>query len=210
MALAWIITSAFYVLASLGSQNKIPARFGWFLAGIVVVSLLMHFVIQRFAPHSSEVLLPIATLLNGIGYVEISRWDPTYAHSQAIWFLVSAVALTLTLIVVRHVRDLDRYRYLTLVAAIGLLASPLIPHVGTTVNGARLWIDFHGFSFEPVEFAKILLIFFFASYLAANRDLLSTPTQRLGRRTFVPPKVLVPILVAWGTSIARTTLGSRC
>ena len=45
------------------------------------------------------------------------------------------------------------------------------------------------------------MIFFFASYLAANRDLLSTPTQRLGGRTFVPPKVLVPILVAWGTSI---------
>ena len=114
---------------------------------------------------------------------------------------MSAVALTLTLNFVRHVRDLDRYRYLTLVAAIALLASPLIPHVGTSVNGARLWIEFHGFSFEPVEFAKILLIFFFASYLAANRDLLSTPTQRVLGRTFVPPKVLVPVLVAWGTSI---------
>jgi cell division protein FtsW (lipid II flippase) len=201
MALAWIITSAFYILASLGSQNKMPARFGWFLGGIVAISLLMHFVIQRLAPRSSEVLLPIATLLNGIGYVEIARWNPTYAHSQALWFLVSAVALALTLVFVRHVRDLDRYRYLTLVAAIALLAAPLVPHVGTTVNGARLWIDFHGFSLEPVEFAKILLIFFFASYLAANRDLLSTPTQRLGGRTFVPPKVLVPILVAWGTSI---------
>jgi cell division protein FtsW (lipid II flippase) len=201
MALAWIITSAFYVLASLGSQNKIPTRFGWFLGGIVAVSLLMHFAIQRWAPHASEVLLPIATLLNGIGYVEIARWHASYAHSQAEWFLVSAVALSLTLIFVRHVRDLDRYRYLTLLAAIALLAAPLVPHVGTTVNGARLWIDFHGFSFEPVEFAKILLIFFFASYLAANRDLLSTPTQRVLGRTFVPPKVLVPVLVAWGTSI---------
>jgi cell division protein FtsW (lipid II flippase) len=201
MALAWIITSAFYVLASLGSQDKMPARFGWFLGGVVAISLLMHFAIQRWAPHSSEVLLPIATLLNGIGYVEIARWNPPYAHSQALWFLVSAVALALTLIIVRHVRDLDRYRYLTLVAAIALLAAPLIPHVGSSVNGARLWIEFHGFSLEPVEFAKILLIFFFASYLAANRDLLSTPTQRLGGRTFVPPKVLVPILVAWGTSI---------
>ena len=114
MALAWIITSAFYVLASLGSQNKIPARFGWFLAGMVAISLLMHFVIQRLRHNSSQVLLPIATLLNGIGYVEIARWHPSYAHSQAMWFLVSAVALTLTLIFVRHVRDLDRYRYLTL------------------------------------------------------------------------------------------------
>jgi cell division protein FtsW (lipid II flippase) len=201
MVLAWIITSSFYALASLGSQNQMPPRFGWFLGGIVAVGLLMHFAIQRWAPHASEILLPIATLLNGIGYVEIARWNPTYAHEQALWFLVSAVGLALTLIFVRHVRDLDRYRYLTLLAAIALLAAPLIPHVGSSVNGARLWIDFGSFSLEPVEFAKILLIFFFASYLAANRELLSTPTQRLGGRTFVPPKVLVPILVAWGTSI---------
>jgi peptidoglycan glycosyltransferase len=52
-----------------------------------------------------------------------------------------------------------------------------------------------------VEFAKILLIFFFASYFAANRDLLSIPTQRIGGRNFVPPKVLVPILAAWGLSV---------
>ena len=53
-------------------------------------------------------------LLNGIGYVEIARWNPTYASYQAVWFLMSAVALVVTLKLVRHVRDLDRYRYLTL------------------------------------------------------------------------------------------------
>ena len=135
-----------------------------------------------------QLLLPIAILLNGIGYVEIARWNPPFARDQALWFLVSAIGLTLTLKFVRHVRDLDRYRYLTLVAAIALLVAPLVPHVGTTINGARLWIDFGPFSFQPVEFAKILLVFFFASYFAANRDLLSTPTQRLGRRNFVPPQ----------------------
>jgi cell division protein FtsW (lipid II flippase) len=200
LALSWIITSSFYALASLGSQGKMPDRFGWFLGGIVLISLLMHFAIQRYAPRASQVLLPIATLLNGIGYVEIARWDPPYAKSQTLWFLVSAVGLALTLKVVRHVRDLDRYRYLTLLAALALLVAPLV--VGTTINGARLWIDVGSFSFEPVEFAKILLVFFFASYFAANRQLLSTPTQRLGRRNVVPPKVLVPIFAAWGISVA--------
>jgi cell division protein FtsW (lipid II flippase) len=202
MALAWIITTAFYVLAFLGAQGKMPPSILLFLAGIVLISLLMHFAIARYAPNASEILLPIATLLNGIGYVEIARWDPAEARNQALWFLVSAVGLAVTLKVVRHVRDLDRYRYLTLVAALALLAAPLVPGVGTTVNGARLWIYFGPFSFQPVEIAKILLIFFFASYFAANRDLLSTPTQRLGPRRIVPPKVLVPIFVAWGLSIA--------
>jgi hypothetical protein len=35
-----------------------------------------------------------------------------------------------TLKFVRHVRDLDRYRYLTLVAALILLLLPLVPQVG--------------------------------------------------------------------------------
>jgi cell division protein FtsW (lipid II flippase) len=201
MAMAWIITSAFYALASLGAQGKMPARFGYFLAGMVVVSLLMHFAVVRYAPSSSQILLPIATLLNGIGYVEIARWDPTLARDQALWFLASAVCVTFTLKFVRHVRDLDRYRYLTLVAAIALLVAPLLPHVGEEINGARLWIPIGPFAFQPVEFAKILLIFFFASYFAANRDLLSIPTQRVAGRNFVPPKVLVPILAAWGLSI---------
>jgi cell division protein FtsW (lipid II flippase) len=201
MAIAWIITSAFYALASLGAQGTMPARFGYFLAGMVLVSLLMHFAVVRYAPSSSQILLPIATLLNGVGYVEIARWDPALARGQALWFLVSAVCLGLTLKFVRHMRDLDRYRYLTLVVAIGLLVAPLIPHVGEQINGARLWIPVGPFAFQPVEFAKILLMFFFASYFAANRDLLSIPTQRVGGRNFVPPKVLVPILAAWGLSI---------
>ncbi|HEV3188326.1 MAG TPA: FtsW/RodA/SpoVE family cell cycle protein, partial [Acidimicrobiales bacterium] len=133
---------------------------------------------------------------------EIARWDPPLARSQSIWFLVSALALAFTLKVVRHVRDLDRYRYLTLVAALGLLAAPLVPHIGTTVNGARLWIDLGPYAFQPVEFSKILLVFFFASYFAANRELLTIPTQRVGPLRFVPPKVLVPILAAWLLSIA--------
>ncbi|HVB50241.1 MAG TPA: FtsW/RodA/SpoVE family cell cycle protein [Acidimicrobiales bacterium] len=201
MALAWIITTAYYVLAYLGAQGKMPSSFLFFFGGMVVISLLMHFAVVRYAPNSSQVLLPIATLLNGIGYVEIARWDPTLARSQSLWFLASALALALTLKLVRHVRDLDRYRYLTLVAAIALLAAPLVPHLGATVNGARLWIPVGPFTFQPVEFAKILLIFFFASYFAANRDLLTIPTQRLGTARFVPPKVLVPILAAWGLSI---------
>jgi len=201
LAIGWIITTAFYVLASLGAQDKMPSRFGVFLGGMVAISLLMHFAIVRWAPSSSQVLLPIVTLLNGIGYVEIARWDPPLARDQSVWFLISAVGLALTLKLVRHVRDLDRYRYLTLVAALVLLVLPLAPHVGTTINGARLWIDVGPYAFEPVEFAKILLIFFFASYFAANRELLTVPTQRVGPWRFVPPKVLVPILVAWGVSV---------
>ncbi len=202
MALAWLIVGSFYVLASLGAKGHIPPRLDIFLASIVAISLGMHLAIRRFAPNSSQVLLPIATLLNGIGYVEIARYSSRAASLQSVWFLVSALGLVATLILVRHTRDLDRYRYLTLLAAMGLLLMPLVPGVGLSVYGARLWVALGPITFQPVEIAKILLVFFFASYFAANRDLLSTPTQRLGRRNIVPPKVLLPILFAWGFSMA--------
>ncbi len=202
MVLAWVIVSAFYTLASLGAKGHIPSRLGLFLLSIVAVSLAMHVAIRRLAPNASQVLLPIATLLNGVGYVEIARWNPARAAYQAVWFLISAVALVATLVLVRRIRDLDRYRYLTLLGAMGLLLLPLVPGVGLQVYGARLWVHVGPISFQPVEIAKILLVFFFASYFAANRELLSTPTQRLGRRNIVPPKVLLPILAAWGFSMA--------
>jgi len=202
MALAWIISTAFYVLASLGAQGRMPPRLWLFLAAIVSVSLLMHVSIRRYAPNASELLLPIATLLNGIGYVEIARWNPARAGYQAVWYLISAVALAATLKFVRRVRDLDRYRYLTLVAAVALLLAPLVPGIGLSVYGARLWVQVGPISFQPVEIAKLLLVFFFASYFASNRELLSTPTQRLGPRNVVAPKVLLPILVAWGFAMA--------
>ena len=202
LILAWIIIASFYVLASLGAKGHLPDRLGLFLTSIIAISLAMHVCVRHLAPNSSQVLLPIAALLNGVGYVEIARWDPPLAGNQALWFLISAAALVGTLAFVRRVQDLDRYRYLTLLTAIALLLMPLVPHIGENINGARLWVHLGPISFQPVEIAKILLVFFFASYFAANRELLSTPTQRIGRHQIVPPKVLLPILFAWGFSMA--------
>ena len=201
MVLAWVIITSFYVLATLGSQGHMPHRLWLFLGAMITISLGMHLAIRHYAPRSSQVLLPIATLLNGVGFVEIARWDTSQATYQSLWFLVSAFVVVATLKFVRHVKDLDRYRYLTLTSAVVLLLMPLVPGVGVSIYGARLWVALGPISFQPVEVAKILLAFFFASYFAANRELLSTPTQRVGRRLIVPPRTLLPILVAWIASM---------
>ena len=201
MVLAWIIVTSFYVLASLGSKGHMPDRLWLFLSVIVTVSLGLHVAVRHYAPNASQIVLPVATLLNGIGYVEIARWNPPRAALQSVWFLVSAAGVVVTLKLVRHVRDLDRYRYLTLAAALGLLLLPLVPHVGEDIYGARIWVKLGPLSFEPVEIAKILLAFFFASYFAAHRQLLSVPTQRVGRFLIVPPQTLLPIFFAWAFAV---------
>lgn len=202
MGLAWVIVGCFYVLASLGAKGHLPSRLYLFLFTIVAISLGLHYAIRRYAPNANQLLLPVATLLNGIGYVEIARWNPVRAGNQAIYFFLSAIGFVLVLAVVKNIRDLDRYRYLTLFAAVGLLLLPLLPGLGYGYGGARLWIRVGSQTFQPVELSKILLVFFFASYFASNRELLSTPTQRFFGRNIVPPRVLLPIFVAWGFSLA--------
>ena len=201
LVIAWIVIGSAYILASFGEKGHMPPKLYAFLAVVITTSGLLHLAIRRFAPMASQILIPIATLLNGIGYVEIARWNPVAASYQAFYSVVSALAVIGVLVLIKNVRDLDRYRYLTLVAAIGLMLMPLIPHFGQNVNGARMWVRFGPLSFQPVELAKILLVFFFASYVSTNRELRSTPTQSFGPFRIVPPRVLLPILIAWGLTL---------
>ena len=201
LILSSIIVTALYALASLGAKNHLPATLWIFLGVILGLSLVMHFAIRWLAPRASQILLPIATLLNGIGYVEIARWNPPEAKYQAVWAAASAVTVILVLWIVKRIRDLDRYRYLTLLAAVLLMLSPLIPHFGQLRGGARLWVAVGPISFQPVEIAKILLAVFFASYFAANREMLSVSTVRIAGRGIINLRVLVPILFAWGFAI---------
>jgi cell division protein FtsW (lipid II flippase) len=186
------------VLASLGSTSRIPPHIGPFLAIVLGLSLVGHLANRWLAPNANPVILPIAALLNGMGYVVIARWEPHLASYQAWWTAVAMGVYVLTLLLVNHTRDLDRYRYLLLLAAVLLLLLPLFPVIGEDVYGARLWVHIGPVSFQPIEIGKLCLCIFFASYFAENKELLSIPTARVGNRLFLDPRPLIPILLAWG------------
>ena len=150
-------------------------------------------------PDANAVILPLAALLNGIGYVVIARGTRRTPSEQAAWAALGVVLYVLTLLVVRYSRDLERYRYLLLLLAGILLVAPLF---FSPINGARLWVHFGGLEFQPIEFSKLLLCIFFASYFAENKEMLSIPTARLGNRLILDPRPLIPLLVAWGAAMA--------
>jgi cell division protein FtsW (lipid II flippase) len=87
-----------------------------------------------------------------------------------------------------------------------LLVLPLAPFVGTTINGATLWLRFGGFSFQPAEAAKILLTIFFAGYLVEKRDSLALVRTNVLGVGFPRGKDLGPILIAWAISLAILVL----
>lgn len=210
--LAVAITGGGYTLASLGRTASVPANIGPFLAVIFGLLIAAHLAVRKLAPEADGLLLPLAAVLNGIGYVFIARLKPDLADNQAIWTGVGILAFVLTLAVVRRVRDLERYRYTFLLVGLVLLVLPLVPGIGISIYGARIWAHLGPISFQPGEFAKIALALFFASYLVEKRELLSMATWPRFRPVLPDPKHLAPVLLAWGVAIlvmtAETDLGS--
>jgi peptidoglycan glycosyltransferase len=218
LVLSTLVTVGAYVLASLAEDSQIPSNIGPFLAFVVGLQIVAHVGMRRLAPHADGMLLPLASLLSGLGYVFIVRIDEAnpngpdgLAGLQSMWLGVGVAAFLGTLIVVRDLRILERIRYTAGLAGIALLLLPLVPGLGRTINGARIWVSLGPINFQPGEFAKIALAIFFAGYLVEKRELL-TITRAIGPIPMPDPKHLGPVLLAWGASlvvmVAERDLGS--
>jgi cell division protein FtsW (lipid II flippase) len=158
---------------------------GFFLA----LYLVAHAVARIAVPNADPYLLPMAGLLTAIGLTEIYRLDPDDAFRQAGWVAVGVALFSATLLLLRRdYRRLESYKYLLGIGALLLLALPVAPVIGTTVNGARLWVSVGPMRFQPGELAKILLIVFLAGYLREKREVLAQARA----------KDLGPLLVIWG------------
>jgi peptidoglycan glycosyltransferase len=195
-----------YLLASVPEDSDIPTTVGPFLGIIVGLPLAAHVAVRRLAPHADGMLLPLASLLNGLGYVFIVRLDEAkpkpdgLAGLQSVWMIVGVAAFGAVLVVVRDVRKLERYRYTAGFVGLVLLLLPLLPVVGRTFYGSRIWVSFGPVNFQPGEFAKLALAVFFAGYLVEKRELLAIH-RALGPFSLPDPKHLGPILIAWGVAL---------
>ena len=218
IVLGAVIVAGAYALASLGRTADLPANIGPFLGIVLALFVAAHLAVRRLAPGADGLFLPIAALLNGVGYVFIARLDEVsrrprgFAAAQAGWTFVGIAAFIATLVLVRRARDLQAYRYTFLLIGMALLLLPLAPGLGRTINGARIWVFFGPLSFQPGEAAKVVLAIFFASYLVEKRELLGIASFPRFRPMLPDLKHLGPVVLAWGFSIiimvAERDLGS--
>lgn len=201
VVLAAVLTVGTYLLASLGSRSSLPANLIPFLGVILGLLAAAHVATRRLAPRADGMLLPLAGLLNGLGYVFIARLDPDLAGLQAIWTVAGVGAFVATLALIRRPRDLQRYRYTWGLVGVGLLMLPLLPVVGNTINDAQLWVRLGPLNFQPGEMAKLALCIFLASYLVDRQELLSQATRHLGPLPVPDAKHFGPLILAWGFSL---------
>ena len=67
-----------------------------------------------------------------------------------------------------------RFAYPILALSFVVLLLVLIPGIGVSRGGARRWIMFPGFAFQPSELAKLALVFYLARSMAKKEEMIRT------------------------------------
>ena len=190
---AFIVTIAL-VLVEANQEQELTWSIVWLGLAYLAIFAAAHLAVRKWAPYADPVLLPCVALLNGIGLVMIHRIDLALAEraaqngkdytpavtAQVLFTVISLLFFVVVLVVVNDHRTLTRYGYTAGLVGIVALALPaLLPSSLSEVNGAKVWLKLPGFSIQPGEFAKILLMIFFASFLVSKRDLFMVAGKKL-------------------------------
>lgn len=222
LAFAAVLTTGALILVEANQEQELTRELLFLGAAYLGLFTVAHLAVRRFAPYADPLILPAVALLNGLGLVMIYRIDlakaaravergldvPTSLYTrQVAWTAVGLLLFVGVLWLVRDHRKLASYAYTAGFAGLILLALPgVLPSSISEVNGAKIWLRLGIFSIQPGEFAKILLIVFFAAYLVQKRELFSTAGRTFLGMEFPRARDLAPLLVAWAFSIGVLVL----
>ncbi len=222
LAFAAVLVTGALVLVQANQEQELTQALLYIGLAYLALFGAAHLAVRRFAPYADPLILPCVALLNGLGLVMIHRLDlanveraaaagrdaPVELISrQVAWTAIGLTLFVAVLWVVRDHRTIARYAYTAGFAGLVLLALPgLLPSSISEVNGAKLWIRVGSVGIQPGEFAKILLIVFFAAFLVQKRELFSTAGRRFLGMELPRARDLAPLIVAWGLSVGVLVL----
>ena len=147
------------------------------------------------------VMLGLVMVLSASAVTEASQgnWAYSVFFRQAMWAGIGLIGL----IAAARIPYTFWRRVRIPLALVGIAAmlAPFAPVVGGSVNGARAWIRVGGFSVQPSEFAKLVVVIVAA-------DLLTRRAQEMNhrRRTLIPLALIAA--VGSGLCMAQGDLGS--
>ncbi|MCH7229492.1 FtsW/RodA/SpoVE family cell cycle protein [Glycomyces sp. L485] len=189
---------------------------------ITAVALAAWGITVAFAPYADPLFVGIAAMLTGIGIVFIRRLNYTFGANaidvddgmfagvggrQLMYFIAGVVLFGAFLALVRNHRMLRGYAYILLFAGIAFAALPgFLPASISEVDGSKNWIRLGPISVQPSEFAKLMLLVFFAVYLVRKRDVLSVAGPKVLGLQFPRLKDLGPIVIVWAASLGMLIL----
>jgi rod shape determining protein RodA len=107
-------------------------------------------------------ILPL--MLGSLATMTSFGGESSFFAKQLLWLVVGLGLLFIVAITdMRFLRD-SRYVVIAYICSLALLVLVLL--VGKTVKGAKSWFGFGGFSFQPTDFVKLLVIVVLAKYFS--------------------------------------------
>lgn len=149
-------------------------EFDWqaFVMAIFVpgVFFLVTVILPKLIP-ADRILLTLVNFLCGLGVLVLFRLNPERGFGQAVNYAVGLVGMIGCLLIVRFWPQIKWTMPLIVIAAVGLMALPLL--IGTVKNGARAWVRIAGVNFQPSEIIKVALLLV-CSFMLARRMVIPT------------------------------------
>jgi cell division protein FtsW (lipid II flippase) len=217
LLLAMVVVGAYSGAVEYALMGKVTGDFWVLPVAVFLVFVAAHVGLRFLAPYADPAILPAVSLLNGLGVVFLRRLDlgdlaaakrasfSVFAGQgiRQLWWTVAALVVAMVaLVVIRDHRTLSRYAYTLGLTGIVLVMIPaILPASLSEVNGAKLWIRLGGFQIQPGEFAKLLLLSFFAYYLVRKREVLSLASRRFVGIDFPRGRDLGPVVAVWLLSL---------
>ena len=213
LAFAFALVAFAFANVGFSLNGKLPSGIVPYMVSFIVIVLIAHLAVRRFAPWADPLLLPLAALLNGLGIVMTYRLaaqgnrltaplGSSATQIQVVYTAIGVGCFVALLVLIREPRVLQRYTYTLGAIGILLVALPaLLPASISEVAGAKIQIRLGTFTIQPEEFAKLALAVSFAGYLVAKRDVLALAGRRVLGIDLPRARDLGPILLAWAASL---------
>lgn len=129
---------------------------------IAIMYIILYHIAYR---HASRLLTNNIAFLMLIGYTMLLRLNTKLAVKQFILASVGLIACAFIPLLLGKFPQVRGWRNFFAIAGILFLITTLIPGLKMTMYGSSNWISIAGISIQPMEFVKILFIFFAASSL---------------------------------------------
>lgn len=129
--------------------------------GLVLIIYLSNYILSKVS-HGDNYIFLIVTMLISIGIIMIYRIDEGLGIKQLTWITLGISLFFLTYFIMKYLRGWKEWTLFYIIASYLLFLLTFL--FGSRKGGAINWIDFNGFTFQPAEITKILLIFLLGSY----------------------------------------------
>lgn len=197
LLLAAFITLTTVAVAAVAEHTDINWVAIPYLGVLLLLWALSHLSLRKWAPTANGLLFPIAALLQGLGIAFVLRINPDLLITQVIWSALATCGFISVVAGLRDLKWLQNFQKPFGLAGLVLLLIPLVRKLSGGITGSYRSLQLGSVTIDPSQLGTLLLIIFFASWLATYRS--RNTAEHLGQveRLEGDPSRFIPLIGAW-------------